>query len=261
MAWGGFKGWSAQRRGRSQRGAQSPPRHEEEQARRIAELTASRRAVADAYEIERQRIERDLHDGAQQYLVAAAIKLGEAQLDAEGQLADLLAAAKKDVDAGLEALRATVRGISPQVLHDRGLVAAVYDTAASYGPHVSVHAPHPLPTLSPSVLAAGYFYVAEMLTNAAKYAPGAKVSVLLTADESLRITVMDEGPGGARIVDGGGLAGMRERLAAFGGTMELHSPDGGPTRVRCTIPLLLDRGQPGVPGQYPHEAHGEGGTQ
>lgn len=233
------------------RGQKSVSR-EQAQAQKIAELTASRRAIADAYEIERQRIERNLHDGTQQYLVAAAIKLGEASLDAEGTVAELIDAAKRDVDAGLQALRTTVRGVHPQVLTDRGLVAAVRDVAATYGPHVVVHAPHPLPELSPSVLAAGYFFVAEALTNAAKYAPGAGVSVLLAADNDLRITVLDEGPGGARIQPGGGLDGMRSRLGGFGGTMELNSPPGGPTRLAGTIPLLLDRGQTAIPTEGQH---------
>ncbi|QTH59871.1 sensor histidine kinase [Corynebacterium hindlerae] len=209
---------------------------------RIAELTASRRAVADAYEIERHRIERDLHDGAQQYLVAALMKLGEASLDATGPVADLISAAQKDVSEGLESLRATVRGIHPQVLSDYGLVAAVeaHPTAPA------VMAPHPLPELSPSVLAAGYFFASEALTNAAKHAPDATVSVLLTADADLRISVVDDGPGGATFTPHGGLAGMRERLEAFDGSLELSSPIGGPTRLVAIIPLLLDRGEPGV---------------
>lgn len=217
--------------------------NEDEQARRIAELTASRRAVADAYERERQRIERDLHDGTQQYLVAASIKLGEVLLDTDSEL---LRAAKKDLDAGLAALRHTVRGVHPRVLTEQGLPAAVQDVAASYGPNVVVHCPHPLPQLSPSVLAAGYFFIAEALTNAAKYAPGAGVTVLITADTHLRISVVDEGPGGAIIDQGHGLEGMRDRLATFGGEMALSSPAGGPTKVACSIPLLLDRGASGV---------------
>ena len=104
-----------------------PTNHEQQQAEKIAQLTASRRAIADAYEVERARIERDLHDGAQQYLVAASMKLGEALLDAPSDLAVLLTAAKQDVDRGLKSLRATVHGIHPQVLQDHGLVAALAD--------------------------------------------------------------------------------------------------------------------------------------
>ncbi|MEK0087938.1 sensor histidine kinase [Corynebacterium sp. KPL4072] len=223
-----------------------PTTHEQQQAQQIAQLTASRRAIADAYEVERARIERDLHDGAQQYLVATSMKLGEALLDAPAGLTELLTAAKQDVDRGLNSLRATVHGIHPQVLQDHGLVAALADAASSHGPHVSVFAPHSLPELSASVLACGYFFGTEALTNATKHAPGAPVSALVTSDDSLRITVVDEGPGGAQVVPGRGLAGMAERLAAFGGEMSLSSPPGGPTRVAGSIPLLLDRGQPGV---------------
>lgn len=223
---------------------------EQQHARRIAELTASRRAIADAYEVERRRIERDLHDGTQQYLVAAAMKLGEAQLDAADldspELVELLAAAKHDLDIGLASLRQTVRGIHPQVLADQGLVAAIEQVAAGLGPQVIVRAPNPLPHLSESVLAAAYFFATEAMTNAVKHAPGSNVTVLVITDERLSISVMDDGPGGAHLVPGHGLAGMRERLAAFDATLEVHSPAGGPTQVAARIPLLLDRGQPGV---------------
>lgn len=224
----------------------NPRSHEDEQAKRIAQLTKSRRAVADAYENERSRIERDLHDGCQQYLVAASIKLGEAALDATGETAELISAAKNNLDAGLHSLRETVHGIRPQVLEDLGLAAALRETAGSLSPKIEVYSPHPLPKLSSSVLAAGYFFGVEAMNNAVKHASSAAVSVLITADSSLYISVVDRGPGGARFVPGYGLAGMRERLAAFGGQMELSSPGGGPTRVKCSIPLLLKRGQSGI---------------
>lgn len=229
------------------RKAQQIP-HEQRQAETIARLTASRRAIADAYEIERARIERDLHDGTQQYLVAASIKLGEALLDATGTTAELIRGAKNDLDEALSALRETVHGIHPQVLSDHGLVAALSDVASTYGDHVKVFAPHPLPELSPSVLATGYFFSTESLNNAAKYAPGAPVSVLITCDEHLRISIVDQGPGGARLVPHRGLAGLEERLAAFGGSLTLTSPVGGPTQITCSIPLLLDRGTTGLAG-------------
>ncbi len=178
--------------------------------------------------------------------MAASIKLGEAELDAEGPVLALIREAKRDLDAGLNSLRATVHGIHPQVLQDHGLIAALSDVASSYGSHISIFAPHPLPQLSPSVLAAGYFFGTEALTNAAKHAPGAPVSVLITSDASLHISVVDEGPGGARVIPGHGLAGMAERLAAFGGRMQVHSPEGGPTKINCEIPLLLERGSSGL---------------
>ncbi|PAT12565.1 sensor histidine kinase [Corynebacterium hadale] len=215
-------------------------------ARRVHQLTASRRRIAEAYEVERLRIERDLHDGAQQHFVAAAMKVGEARIDTDGSTRALLDDAAADLKRGLETLRRTVRGIHPSELTDRGLVAAVETAAAQYGPHVRVRAPHPLPAIDASVLAAAYFFTTEALTNAAKYAKDAPVHILITCDDTLNVVVTDQGDGGAHFLPGGGLDGMRERVAAFGGDLELNSPDGGPTTVAARIPLLLFRGESGV---------------
>lgn len=224
--------------------------HEDRAARTIAELTASRRVIVDAYEVERRRIEHDLHDGTQQYLVAAAMKLGEAQLSPavadDPVLARLLTEAQQAIEAGLDALRATVRGIHPQILVEQGLAAALGDVAAAAAGDVRIVCPHPLPRLPEGVLAAAYFFACEAIANAAKHAPGAGVTVLLSTDDNLRVSVVDTGPGGARILDGHGLAGMRERLAAFGGSMTISSPPGGPTQVLASVPLLLHRGETGV---------------
>ncbi|MEJ5920197.1 sensor histidine kinase [Corynebacterium sp. H78] len=217
---------------------------------RIAELTESRRSIAQAYEVERRRIENDLHDGAQQYFVAAALKLGEAELEAmdtgNDELMSLIAETRARLEEGLTALRRTVHGIHPQVLRDRGLAAALEEVAEGYGPHVTVQCPHPLPTIDPNVLAAAYFFATESLTNAAKHAPDAPVSVLLTSDDRLHISVMDQGPGGAKVVRGHGISGMTERLAAFDGEVTIDSPVGGPTRIAAKIPLLLNRGESGI---------------
>ena len=221
-----------------------------QRAREVEELARSRRVIVDAYEIERRRIERDLHDGTQQYLVSAAMKLGEAMLapgvEADPALKTLLGEARSSLAAGLESLRETVRGIHPTILTERGLVAALEDIAAESGRNIRVVAPNPLPDVPEGVLAASYFFAAEALANAAKHAPGAPVTVLVAADGALRISVVDMGPGGARIVPGHGLSGLRERLAAFGGTMTISSPVGGPTQVAAVIPLLLLQGEPGV---------------
>lgn len=231
-------------------GLRPRPSHEEEAARTIAELTASRRVIVDAYEVERRRIERDLHDGAQQYLVAAAMKLGEARLSPavaeDAELAQLLADAQAAVQRGLTALRRTVRGIHPQLLSEQGLAATLEDVVAAVPGDIRVVCPNPLPELPEGVLAAAYFFACEVIANAAKHAPGADMTVLLTADDHLRISAMDTGPGGARLLAGHGLAGMRERLAAFGGSLSISSPPGGPTQVAASIPLLLNRGQPAV---------------
>ena len=217
--------------------------HEQRAAAKIYQLTASRRKIAEAYEVERLRIERDLHDGAQQYFVAAAMKLGEARLDVDSPLLD---DAARDLHEGLDALRRTVRGIHPRELSDHGLIAAIETAAAQYGPHVTVRAPHELPGIDTSVTAAAYFFTAEALTNAAKYAPNAPVSVLVTCDHTLNISVTDQGSGNARITEGGGLDGMQERIAAFGGSLGVTSPSGGPTTVVARIPLLLFRGESGI---------------
>ncbi len=235
---------------RSRRHTQRSSSQEEQSARTIAELTASRRAIVDAYEVERRRIERDLHDGTQQYLVAAALKLGEAKLspavEEDAQLRALLDEAEQTLSRGIQALRNTVRGIHPQILTEHGLVAALQDVAAATAGPISIVCPHPLPTMPEGVLTASYFFACEALSNAAKYAIGAPVSVLLVADSELRVSVVDAGPGGARFRSGHGLAGLRERLAAFGGDIQISSPPGGPTRVLATIPLLLNRGETGV---------------
>ena len=227
--------------------------HEAVAARRIAELTASRREIVAAYEVERRRIERDLHDGAQQRLVVGLMKLGEAQLSpavtADPALAALLGEAKAAIAGGLESLRTTVRGIHPQVLTDLGLEAALteaVDRADRTGRTVRLFCPHPLPTMPEGVLAAAYFFALEAMTNALKHAPGAAVTILLTVDDKLRVCVVDTGPGGAYLRPGHGLAGMRERLAAFGGGLMLSSPPGGPTQVAAHLPLLLARGESGI---------------
>lgn len=226
--------------GRRDRGTS---RSEEETARRVDELTRSRRAVAEAYERERRRIERDLHDGAQQYFVAASMAVGEARLTG-GE--EALAKAQHLVDEGLAALRRTVHGIHPSELREFGLVAAIGNAAEAYGSHVKIRCPNPLPPMSPGVLAAAYFFAAEALTNAARYAPGVPVTVLITSGDMLRVSVVDSGPGGAVTRPQGGLAEMADRLAGFDGTLSLSSPAGGPTQVVASIPMMLVRGESGV---------------
>lgn len=232
------------------RSRQPRPDPEVNAARTIAALTASRRVIVDAYEVERRRIERDLHDGTQQYLVAAAMKLGEARLAPavaqDPALARLLAEAQDALARGLDALRATVRGIHPQVLVEQGLAAALADVARASATPVRIVCPHRLPALPAGVLAASYFFACEAIANATKYAPGAPITVLLGTDSHLRVSVVDAGPGGARLVPGHGLSGMRERLAAFGGELTISSPLGGPTQVVAAVPLLLHRGEPGL---------------
>ncbi|MCI4659485.1 sensor histidine kinase [Cryobacterium zhongshanensis] len=218
-------------------------------ARELREVRDSRRVIVGAFEIERRRIERDLHDGAQQYLVSASMKLGEASsLMIDGTstpgsdtalVTSLLEGAHRDAEEAMRALRSTVSGIHPQVLADLGLLAAISDMVERSSVDVAVHCPHPLPNMPEEVAATAWFFCSEALTNVAKHAPGATATLLLAADADLHISVVDNGPGAVRLRNEGGLVGMRERLAAFGGSLELVSPDGGPTVLSARIPLLL----------------------
>ena len=232
-------------------------RETSDEQEKLDALLASRREIVGAFEIERRRIERDLHDGAQQYLVSASMAIGEALLMLDLSSADLpeslrdlpsvLARAQQASEEGLKALRATVNNIHPKVLSDMGLEAAVREAVAASPVEASVVTPHQLPQMPEGVIATAYFFVAEALTNVAKYAPGAHATVLLAADENLHVSVVDDGPGGATITPGHGLAGLRERLAAFGGSMRCDSPLGGPTTVAASIPLLLFKGESAIP--------------
>ncbi|MGC5615890.1 sensor histidine kinase [Georgenia sp. Z1491] len=242
-----------------------------EWAQRVADLRTSRREIVAAFELERRRIERDLHDGAQQHLVTAGMKLGEAAMlveqhtgatsdpvhapdddavppgpDRLANVSQLLAAAQDDADRALAALRETVSGIHPTVLSDRGLEAAVRELGERAVVPVTVQVPHALPALPEGVAAVAYFVISEALTNVAKYAPEASVTVLLVVDDALHVSIVDDGPGGAEIVPGRGLAGMAERLAAVGSGLEVSSPSGGPTIVAAHVPLLLDQGDAAV---------------
>ena len=265
MAPAPVRGWSQLHPGRlalvfgrgrraAQQGAQA------DYARAVAQLTQSRRTIVEAFDIDRDRIQRDLHDGAQQYLVAASMKVGEALLALEGLRAEadsprlatvarLLAEAQDDTDGALRALRETVAGVHSRTLAERGLEAAVRELGERLSTPeaaIEVRVPYPLPPLPGGVLSAAWFFASEALTNAMKHAPGAHVSVVVAADTTLHVSVVDDGPGGAHLAPGHGLAGLRERLATFGGELNLSSPPGGPTTVAARIPLLLRAGEPGI---------------
>ncbi|MBE2998343.1 sensor domain-containing protein [Nocardiopsis sp. HNM0947] len=210
---------------------------EERLAAELRDVTTSRAALAEAFDDERRRIERDLHDGAQQRLVAVKTALGLARLDLPdgSPAAGAVREAQDQVTAALSELRDLVRGIHPQVLTERGLRAALLDVAARASSPVSVEFDPP-DRLPPAVESTAYFVVCEALANAAKHAPGAPVRVSGdTHDGTLRVDVTDEGPGGAD-PDGGGLGGLRHRLAVLDGVLTVHSPEGGPTTVRLEIP-------------------------
>ncbi|MEV5413052.1 histidine kinase [Thermopolyspora sp. NPDC052614] len=222
---------------------------EEELAERLAEARRSRVTLADAFEHERRRIERDLHDGAQERLVALALTLGLADLELAGcppAARELVARARTQAEEALVALRATVRGIHPRVLADHGLEAAVREVADRAPIPVSVEVD--VPRLPAGVESAAYFVVTEALTNVVRHsgASHAAVTAMMTArvtadrrEEApgLVVTVRDDGRGGAAFTAGGGLAGLRERVAVYDGTLTVRSPAGGPTVVTAVMPV------------------------
>lgn len=214
-----------------------------------AELTAvtdSRARLVGAFEYERRRIERDLHDGAQQKLVAVQMDLGMARLDLEeGSEADRrVTAAHARTGELIDDLRELVRGIHPRVLVDRGLPDALGELADHTPAPVRVETDLPR-RLPAHVEATAYFAVAEALTNAHKHTEARTVTVYAGVhgegtEEHLVLEVADDGPGGADPGRGSGLTGMSDRVAVMGGTMELSSPQGGPTRVRVELPCQTE---------------------
>jgi len=206
----------------------------------VVELRQSRIDLVDAFETERRRIERDLHDGVQQRLVALTMTLGRAEIevpDGDGQA--LVREAHHQAELALDELRGTVRGIHPRVLVDHGLAAAVHELAdrAAVPVTVDIAVSDRLPG---PVEAAAYFVVSEALTNLARHADARQAQVhAWCRDDRLMVTVVDDGVGGADESAGSGLAGLRLRLEALGGQLRVHSPAGGPTEVRMECPCLL----------------------
>ncbi|MEV0895264.1 histidine kinase [Actinoplanes sp. NPDC049802] len=206
-------------------------------ASRVEQLSASRADTVDAQAAELRRIERDLHDGAQARLVAVGLGLATVArlMDSDPRRArQVLAQAQETSATALEELRRLVRGIHPPVLAERGLADAVRAIALDTPLPVTVHVDVP-GRLDPAVESAVYFAACEALANAARVA--SRVSFTLTHhDDRLRMIVMDDGPGGADPAAGTGLRGIIRRLAAFDGTLTLHSPVGGPTVLTMEVP-------------------------
>ncbi|AIY19014.1 sensor histidine kinase [Pimelobacter simplex] len=217
----------------------SPGENELEQ--RIGQLRRSRLDLVDAFETERKRIERHLHDGVQQRLVALSMTLGRAELDVpEGPGLDLVRQAHGEVESALADLREAVRGIHPRVLVDHGLAAAVREVADRMPILVTVRID--VSRLPPPVEGAAYFVASEALTNVARHSGAGSAQVTgWLHDDRLVVTVTDDGAGGARIGggSGSGLAGLVTRLDALGGTLSVRSPDGGPTEVRMECPRCV----------------------
>lgn len=208
-------------------------------AHRVDRLTASRADATDVLASELRRIERDLHDGAQARLAAAAITLGAAEqlLDTDpDQAKRLYARARSSTQTALSELRDLVSGIHPPVLAERGLSDAIRALTLESGLRVVVSGDVP-GRLPDPVESAAYFAVCELLANTAKHAAGAPTRVDLAHDgDRLRITVTDEGAGGADPAGGTGLTGVRRRLGTFDGTLRVTSPAGGPTIAVVEVP-------------------------
>ena len=208
---------------------------------RVEELTESRAGAVDVAHAELQRIERDLHDGAQARLVALAMDLGRAESkvgeDPEAGR-ELIGEAREEALRALGELRELVRGIGPSILRDRGLEAAIASLATGRAQPVDFRVDVGDPRPPATVEAAAYFVVAESIANAAKHSGAQRVTVRVWRDAANRIVVecSDDGRGGADPTAGSGLTGLTQRVRALDGTLTVTSPDGGPTTVRAEIP-------------------------
>ena len=208
----------------------------------LAEVRASRARIVAAGDAERQRVERDLHDGAQQRLVALtlALRLARTRLgdDADPSVKLSLDQASDEAKAALAELRELARGIHPQILTEAGLHAAVESLAARSPVAVSVDI-DPDARFAPAVEAIAYFVVSESLANIAKHAEAGAVAVRAGwQDGVLAVEVADDGRGGADPRTGSGLRGLLDRVSAVDGTLEVVSPHGGGTRIVARIPTV-----------------------
>ncbi len=218
------------------------PSRAERLARRVEDLTERRSEVVAATDAERRRIERDLHDGAQQRLVSLAVNLGLAKVT----LGDLPEDARKVIDdahreakEAIEELSNLVRGLHPAVLEDRGLDAALSGLAerAPLPVGVSVELPD---RPAPAIEAVAYFVVSEALANVVKHAEASRADVRVERHGGiLLVVVSDDGVGGADPSGGTGLAGLAKRVASVDGTFSISSPAGGPTEVTVELPCAL----------------------
>jgi signal transduction histidine kinase len=209
---------------------------------RAEHLQASRARGVDAAEAERRRIERDLHDGAQQQLLAVAMDLGRARAKLDGDLEGarkLIELAHSGAKEAIAELRNLARGIYPAILTDRGLDAALSALAARAPVPVDVEVDLPGDRPPAAVESIAYFVVAEALTNVAKYARATRAAVRVVRDSSwIIVEISDNGVGGAMATPGGGLAGLADRAAGIDGILTVNSPVGGPTVIRADLPCV-----------------------
>ncbi|MEU8307295.1 histidine kinase [Actinomadura sp. NPDC048955] len=218
------------------------PDRAKELQRRVEDLAEKRASVVDAADIERRRIERDLHDGAQQRLVSLALNLGLARETLTGvpdEAMRVIVEAHEEAKAALTELRDLIRGLHPAVLEDRGLDAALSGVAARVPLPVRLRVDIE-PRASSTVEAVAYFVVSEALTNVVKHARANEVDVSVArGGDVLRVMVRDDGAGGADPSAGTGLTGLARRVRSVDGTFRITSPAGGPTTVTVELPCAL----------------------
>lgn len=223
------------------------PDPSEDLARRVEDLTESRAGAVDAADAERRRIERDLHDGAQQRLVSLALNLGLAKAtltDLPPEVREVIDTAHREAKEAIEELSSLVRGLHPAVLDELGLDAALSGLAARapLPVRLRVDLPPELPQrVARAVEAVAYFVVSEALTNVAKHAREAtRVDVTVTRfGEILRVVIADDGVGGADPAKGSGLTGLAQRVRSVDGTFRMSSPVGGPTMMSVELPCPM----------------------
>ncbi|MET0492169.1 MAG: sensor domain-containing protein [Actinoplanes sp.] len=205
----------------------------------LQEVAQSRARLADAFDAERRRIERDLHDGAQHRLTSLTLQLGMARLDVpdDSPAAPPLTAAHEQAKELMVVLRDLIHGIRPQALTDLGLPAALRELAGWSPLPVTVTVADGVSRPAAQVEGTAYFVASEALANVVKHSGASRADVLLArAGEALVLEVRDDGHGGADPAGGSGLTGLADRVAAVGGRVLLSSPDGGPTLVRVELP-------------------------
>jgi signal transduction histidine kinase len=216
------------------------PSRADELEHRVEHLTQTRAGVVDAADAERRRLERDLHDGAQQRLVSLAMNLGmaRAQATTAAEAQQAIADAHEEAKAALTELRNLIRGLHPAVLEDRGLDAALSGVTARMP--IPVRLTVDLPRRPPPVIeAVAYFVVSEALANIAKHAQASQAEVIVhRAGERLHLIVSDDGVGGADPARGTGLTGLARRASSVDGTFEIASPPGGPTLLTVDLPCV-----------------------
>jgi signal transduction histidine kinase len=207
--------------------------------RRVQVLTESRADVLDAADAERRRIERDLHDGAQQRLVSLIMNLGLARAsmtDLPDAASRVIAEAHEEAKEALAELRTLARGLHPAILEDRGLDAALSGIAARAPLPVRLCADVPV-RASPTVEAVAYFVVSEALANIAKHAGASRAEIEVRCQRSmLSVIITDDGAGGADPSRGTGLLGLAQRVRSVDGTLTVSSPVGGPTIITAELP-------------------------